>query len=207
MIIPDGCAVDVYAVLPVGNAPDLVHDTVPHGASILDLGAGKGGLAYPLIDLGHEVVAVDESLDMLSHLRGVQAVRRRIEDLYIDRTFDVVLLVSHLANIPDEMARGALLAACRCHVSDDGVVLIERLTRDWVETVESSSTTDNGLTTRLEVLDRTAAGRLNARVHYLVAGRHWTQTFTARGLNDHELCQQLASAGLRFDRHLDEEGE
>jgi Trk K+ transport system NAD-binding subunit len=40
-----------------------------------------GRVTHPLIELGHEVAAVDESPEMLARVRGAQTVLARIQDL------------------------------------------------------------------------------------------------------------------------------
>ena len=52
-------------------------------------------MTHPLVALGHPVVAVDESPEMLARVRGAETVRARIQDLDLGRTFDAVL-ASHL---------------------------------------------------------------------------------------------------------------
>ncbi|WP_220182865.1 class I SAM-dependent methyltransferase [Sphaerisporangium album] len=69
-ITPDGCAVDYYATLKPRGEPERIHAAIPEGASILELGAGAGRITHSLLALGHEVVAVDESAEMLAHIRG-----------------------------------------------------------------------------------------------------------------------------------------
>ena len=125
MITPDGCAVDFYALMPAFGEPAIVHDAAGPGASILELGSGAGRVTHPLIALGHQVVAVDESPEMLAHVRDAETVQARIEDLTLDRRFDAVLLASHLINA-DEPTRSTFLAACRRHVADDGCVIIQQ---------------------------------------------------------------------------------
>jgi 2-polyprenyl-3-methyl-5-hydroxy-6-metoxy-1,4-benzoquinol methylase len=44
-ITADGCAVEVYLLLPPLGEPELIADAVPAGASILDLGCGVGRIA------------------------------------------------------------------------------------------------------------------------------------------------------------------
>jgi hypothetical protein len=51
VITPDGCAVELYALLPPGGEPEIVHGAVPEGASILELGAGTGRMTHPLLEL------------------------------------------------------------------------------------------------------------------------------------------------------------
>ena len=87
VITPDGCAVDFYARMTAMGEPEIVHDAIPAGASILELGCGAGRVTHPLVALGHPVTAVDESPEMLAHVRGAETVRARIEDLALGRRF------------------------------------------------------------------------------------------------------------------------
>src|SRR4030095_7001779 len=109
-ITPDGCAVELYALLQPMGEPEIVHAAVPAGASVLELGAGAGRVTHPLLALGHPVVAVDEAAEMPGHMRGADTVRARIEGLDLHRRFDVVLLASFLVNTDDRDARRRFLA-------------------------------------------------------------------------------------------------
>src|SRR5438093_6907399 len=86
------------------------------GSSILELGCGAGRVTHPLVALGHPVVAVDESPEMLAHVRGAETVRARIQDLRLGRPFDAVLLASFLVNVADHGLRRRTLEVCREHV-------------------------------------------------------------------------------------------
>ena len=66
VITPDGCAVELYRLLPPMGEPEIVHAAIPAGAAILELGAGAGRVTHALVALGHPVVAVDESAEMLA---------------------------------------------------------------------------------------------------------------------------------------------
>ena len=130
-ITPDGCPVELYTRLPAGRTPQFIHDAIPPDASILELGSGAGRITLPLLELGHEVVAVDESSDMLACINNSETIESRIEDLALDRRFDVVLLMSHLIEKPDIEQSRAFLRTCRAHVKDHGQVLIQRDSPDW----------------------------------------------------------------------------
>jgi len=54
----DGSPVEVYRRLPAMGEPELAHALFP-GGRVLDLGAGTGRIADPLVALGHDVLAVD----------------------------------------------------------------------------------------------------------------------------------------------------
>jgi SAM-dependent methyltransferase len=101
----DGCAVDLYRQLPAMGEAAIVHAAIPSGVGVLDLGCGSGRIAHPLIDLGHPVVGVDHSADMLAHVHGAETVCAPIAGLDLGRTFGGVLLASHLINAPDAADR------------------------------------------------------------------------------------------------------
>ncbi|WP_328605353.1 hypothetical protein OG943_35855 [Amycolatopsis sp. NBC_00345] len=50
-------------------------------------------MTHPLVALSHRVVAVDDSPEMLAHVRGAETVCARIGDLRLGRRFGGVLLV------------------------------------------------------------------------------------------------------------------
>jgi SAM-dependent methyltransferase len=202
VITPDGCAVEFYARMPALGEPAIVHDAVGAGASILELGCGTGRITHPLSALGHLVVAVDESPEMLAHVHGAETVCARIEDLALGRCFDAVLLASNLINAPDEATRAAILGACRRHVADDGSVIIQQHAPDWFATAPETERTVAGITMRLRDVSRPGPDLLSATAEYVSGDQRWTQTFTAKRLGDAELAASLAAAGLRLDRFL-----
>jgi SAM-dependent methyltransferase len=201
-ITADGCAVDVYLRLPVMGEPELIDGAVPAGASILDLGAGVGRVADPLVALGHRVVAVDDSPDMLAHVRAAEPVLSTIEELALGERFGAVVMASNLANTPDERTRRALFAAARRHA--DGLVLCQWHTPDWFDALRPGPGRPGQVgpvTTRLDV--HTVADRIvDATVEYQVDGHTWTQRFRARRFDEAELAAELAANGLVFDRFL-----
>jgi SAM-dependent methyltransferase len=230
VITPDGCSVEFYGLLPSMGEPEIVHDAIPPGASILELGAGAGRMTHPLVALGHPVVAVDESGEMLARIRGAEArrertgagrtastsaglasvgaetVQARIQGLDLGRRFDAVVLASFLVNEPDDNLRGRFLRACRDHVGDDGCVLVQRHPTAWFDEAAEGERTRGGITFRLRDLARPEPGLLSATVEYQVGERVWTQWFTARRLDDGALAAVLAEAGLAVDAYLTGDG-
>ena len=204
-ITPDGCAVDFYAMMPAREEPEIIHRAGPPNGSILELGCGAGRVTHPLIDLGHTVVGVDESPEMLAHVRGARTVAASIEGLDLGERFDVVVLSSHLVNVPDDDQLEAFLATCARHVLDTGCVVIQRHPVSWFDTLEptrrSRPTADGGdtVTFVLDGISRPAPDLVAATAEYLVGDRHWTQTFVARRLDDDSLRLALTAAGLRLD--------
>jgi SAM-dependent methyltransferase len=203
-ITPDGCAVDFYAQLPDYGEPAIVHDAAGAGASILELGCGAGRVTRPLAALGHEVVAVDESPEMLAHVRGAETVCARIEDLRLGRRFGAVLLASHLINADDE-TRSAFLAACWRHLAHDGCVIVQQHAPEWFSALSQTEIARDGVIYRIRDVSRPAPNQVSATVEYLAGDNRWTQTFTATRLDETELAAALAAAGLRLDRYLTED--
>jgi SAM-dependent methyltransferase len=202
IITPDGCAVDFYARLTAMGEPEIVHGAIRPGASILELGCGAGRVTHPLVALGHPVVAVDESAEMLAHVRGAETVRARIQDLALGRRFGVVLLASQLISTDDAAERSAFLATCRDHVAADGCVIIQQHAPGWFATAADAEHVKDGIVFRVRNVSRPAPDLISAVMEYVDGDRVWTHAFTARRLDDAELTAVLAGAGLRLDRFL-----
>lgn len=206
VITPDGCAVELYRVLPAMGEPEVVHGAIPAGAGILELGAGAGRVTHRLVALGHPVVAVDESAEMLAWVHEAEVVRARIQDLDLGRRFDVVLLASFLVNTDDDDLRRRFLEACRRHVRKQGCVLVQRHPPAWFDQVAEGERVDGGIIFRLRDLGRPGPGLLAATAEYQVDERVWTQRFTAKRLGDEALAAALAEAGLVVDAYLTGDG-
>lgn len=203
VITPDGCAVEFYALLPPGHEPEIVHAAVPsEGASILELGAGTGRIADILAALGHPVVAVDESAEMLARIRTAETVCAPVQGLALGRTFDVVLLASFLINTPDEPLRAAFLQTCARHVAARGCVIIQQHPPGWFTAVTQTQHETAGITFRLTNLSRPGPGLVSATAEYQDGERVWTHTFTAARLDEPVLTAAFRAAGLILDRYL-----
>ena len=199
-ITPDGCAVDFYALLPAMGEPEIVHAAVPPGAAILELGCGTGRLLRPLAALGHPVLGVDESPDMLARIPDLPTVRSTIEELRLDRTFGVVLLASNMINAPAAV-RQEFLATCRAHVSPDGVVVLQQHQPDWFTTAAPDELVVGGIRRVIRSVER-AGTHLTVTIEYQVGDRVWTHTFSPCPISEQQLTAGLATAGLTFGQWL-----
>jgi SAM-dependent methyltransferase len=200
-ITPDGCAVEIYTRLPVGTEPDVIAAAVPPPASLLELGSGAGRVTHPLLRLGFQVTAVDESAAMLARIDGAEVVCSSIEDLRLGRTFDVVLLGSFLIHAGNPDVCDAIVRTCRRHVADDGVVLIQREGADWHDVLPRESVTAGG-TVRVVSSTPAGPGVRSVHVEYEFPDGRWTQTFLSRPLDDAQFDGLLAKAGLAVQRYL-----
>lgn len=200
-LAPDGSPVGLYLAIGTEGEPELIHSAIPDASEVLDLGCGVGRITHALVALGHPVIAVDESAEMLAHVRGAPTVRSKIEDLRLGRTFPCVLLMSNLVNASTEVTRMALLRSCRRHVASDGRVLIERYDPKMHVREGTWTGTYGGLSITVE---RKGKGRTAyAKITYEHPdGRHWTHEGfgTPRILGDEDMRRALASADLDLVR-------
>ncbi|MFF3912615.1 class I SAM-dependent methyltransferase [Streptomyces sp. NPDC001852] len=202
-ITPDGCAVELYERLPVGDEPDIIAAAVPAGAHILELGSGVGRMTHPLLERGFTVTAVDESADMLSRVRGARTICGSIEQLDLDgEEFDVVMLASFLVHAGDEEVRRGLLRTCARHVAKDGCVLIQREGEDYHTNVPRERVDPSGFTVRVVSAEPVGNGANSVRVEYDFPDARWTQTFLARPLTKEQFESALQEAGLEVDAYL-----
>jgi SAM-dependent methyltransferase len=204
-ITPDGCAVQLYTRLPIGPEPDIIASAVPAGAHLLELGCGVGRMTHPLLERGFRVTAVDESPEMLEHVRGARTVLSPIEDLDLGETFDAVLLASFLVHTGDAEVRRGLLRTCVRHVAEDGCVLIQREGEDFHTDLPRERVDPSGFTVRIVSSEPVGEGVRSVRAEYEFPDAAWTQTFRARPLTKEQFEEALGEAGLRVDRYLTED--
>ncbi|MEU8649193.1 class I SAM-dependent methyltransferase [Streptomyces sp. NPDC048737] len=202
VITPDGCAVELYSRLPVGEEPDIVTAAVPAGAHILELGCGVGRMTRPLLERGFTITAVDESAEMLDRVRGARTVCGPVEDLDLHETFDAVMLASFLVHAGDEEVRRGMLRTCARHVARDGCVLIQREGEDYHTDLPRERVHPSGFTLRILSSEPVGDGVHSVRAEYVFPDATWTQTFRARPMGEEEFEEALAEAGLRVDRYL-----
>ncbi|MCX5413274.1 bifunctional 2-polyprenyl-6-hydroxyphenol methylase/3-demethylubiquinol 3-O-methyltransferase UbiG [Streptomyces sp. NBC_00059] len=207
-ITPDGCAVELYARLSAGTEPEVIGSVLPPGASVLELGCGAGRVTHPLVELGFVVTAVDESAQMLERVHGARTVRSPIEDLDLgEERFDAVVLGSFLVHTSDHRDREGLLGACRRHVKDDGVVLIQREGADYHSDLpREREDRQAGCTIRILSAEPLGDGVDEVRAEYVFEDARWTQTFRSRALSVERFEAYLGEAGLVVDRCLTPDG-
>jgi SAM-dependent methyltransferase len=202
-VASDGSPVAIYLALPPGDTPSLIHSAVPPGGSILELGSGPGRITRPLTDLGHTVVAVDNSEEMLSHIDYTETNLADVFELDLGKTYDAVVAGSHLINTPDAARRFALLSVCRRHVDPEGVVLIERYEPTWAAAPLPSQTQVGPVLITFEPL-RVETDEFRGRVIYALNQETWTQEFEAANLTEDALAEEAMTVGLHLKRWLND---
>lgn len=195
----------LYTRLPIGPEPDIIASAVPAGAHLLELGCGVGRMPHPLLERGFRVTAVDESPEMLEHVRGARTVLSPIEDLDLGETFGAVLLASFLVHTGDAEVRRGLLRTCVRHVAEDGCVLIQREGEDFHTDLPRERVDPSGFTVRIVSSEPVGEGVRSVRAEYEFPDATWTQTFRARPLTEEQFEEALGEAGLRVDRYLTED--
>jgi SAM-dependent methyltransferase len=204
VVAPDGSPLAIYQAMPPGPVPALVHAAVRPGGTILELGSGPGRMTHPLVGRGHPVVAVDDSPAMLAAIDGAETVLADLHELRLDgdRRFDCVLAASHLINDPDPARRSSLLATCRHHVADDGVVLIQRYDPAWTETPTSGWGEVGPVEIDVEVHTHRPPD-FDATITYTLGPHSWSQTITATAITDAQLATEAGTHDLALTRWLD----
>ncbi|MEV4109715.1 class I SAM-dependent methyltransferase [Nonomuraea sp. NPDC049695] len=206
-ITPDGSPVEFYTLLSPGGEAEIVAQVTPPGGSVLELGAGVGRVTHPLVGLGFEVVAVDESAEMLAHVRGATTVLARVQELRLDRRFGTVTLASQLVNTVDDAARRELIAACARHVKPGGAVLIQWIPAEGHDRWQvGRGRQDGDITITMAAVEEVAPGLFHATMRYTYGDdKVWTQSFASKRLTDDELSAALAAEGLRLERFVTED--
>jgi SAM-dependent methyltransferase len=182
-VAPDGSPVELYRRLPSRGEGELVAAAVSRPASLLELGCGAGRVTRQLVARGYSVVAVDESPEMLAHVRDAETVCARIEELDLGRRFDAALLLSNLLTVEPEQ-RHAFLEACARHAD---LLVVETLPLGWQPPPSVR-------------VDKIEAGVVHGEVFY----EGWSHAFAMRVFADEaELAEALGE--WRLDRWLDRE--
>ncbi|NHA69124.1 class I SAM-dependent methyltransferase [Phycicoccus flavus] len=160
---------------------------------MLDLGCGTGRIADPLALEGHDVLAVDESADMLAEVQHARTLCASIGSLSLDTRFDVVLLLSHLINGTDGEE---LLEVAAKHVTGRGSVLVQRLEpgRDW----RPGAVIQGDVTISLDSI-RVSGSIIEATTEYVLGERSWRQPWRMRVIDDAELSAMTKRLGLTIE--------
>jgi len=201
-ITPDGCAVELYSRLSIGQEPDIIAAAVPAGARILELGSGVGRVTHPLLERGFTVTAVDESAEMLERVQGARTICGPIENLDLGETFDVVMLASFLVHAGDAEVRRGLLRTCVRHVAAGGCVLIQREGEDYHTNLPRERIDPSGFIVRMVSAEPVGDGVDSVHAEYVFPDAVWTQTFLSRPLTKDQFEEALVEAGLKVDSYL-----
>lgn len=194
----DGSVVEIYRRMPSLGEVERIHSLLPPRSSVLDLGAGTGRIANALTALGHRVTAVDDSAEMLEHVRCARTVQARIEDLRLAERFDAVLLISSLINYPDTQLLRSMLASVTHHLAPAGKAIIEWSPPSYFAERPTGWTGTHvkaGVTMSLAIHSN-RGGVIDAELVVAVDDQQWCQRQTMRRITLATLRRELARAGL-----------
>lgn len=199
-ITRDGSLVEIYRRVSVTDELDRITALCEPGSSVLDLGSGAGRISNPLAERGFQVTAVDDSDDMLAHVRGARTVQARIEDLRLPEKYDCVLLASSLVNYPGADARRGLLATVAHHLKPTGKAVIQWRPPDWFaqRPVGSYHRADGAMQQTMTILHNDGDVVLGEfTLEY--GGQSLTQSLEAHRVGVDELRALLDAVGLTLD--------
>ncbi len=200
---PDGSPVAVFAALPARGVPEVLHGQMLAGDTVLELGCGAGRYTRGLLDLGHPVVAVDASAEMLALVdERAEHVQADVFALDLRHRFDTVVAASYLVNQWPPL----LLSSCARHVAADGAVIVQRYAPEWARAAEVGEATVGPVTIRFDPI-ACVDDRLVATVTYTLDARTWTQMIDAQVLDDDTLQRYASYSGLGVDGVIDDYGE
>ena len=149
-------------------------------AALLELGIGLSGVRQAVID-------ADASIDDLAAMD-------------LGARFDLVVLGSHLINLPDDDRRSAFVQLAARHVAGGGRVLVEHHPIDWAEMAGPTTPTPGAEVGMDEV--RRHPPFVSAISTFDIGGRFVRQPFTARVLSEAELAEAVGACGLAVRRRL-----
>ncbi|PON18079.1 class I SAM-dependent methyltransferase [Candidatus Entotheonella serta] len=185
--------------------------------SILDLGCGTGILAAAYAQAGHAVVGVDPSPAMLAfasqrpHGEMVTWVESMAQDYRADQRFDLIIMTGHAFQflLTDDDIQAALLTF-RHHLTHDGHVVFEtrnpvvRIWDAWTPERSRQVAEIDGIGTveawtQVDIEERDRIG-FTMSFHFHNTGETLTSSSWLRLLNQSEVHEHMAQAGLRIDR-------
>ena len=143
---PDEGFAELYAQLPdVSDPKPWLGWARQANPPVLYLGIGTGRIAVPLAAAGIQLVGVDAHPGMLRRLAErlprVQLIRARIEDLDLDRRFDLVMVPSGILDTTPRLQRAAL------HVALGGRLAFELMNPHWLKAASHPGVRVRSMTT------------------------------------------------------------
>jgi SAM-dependent methyltransferase len=199
-LTPDGSAVELYELSPLRGEDELIDAAIEPGSSILELGCGVGRITRPLLARGHQVVAVDESPDMIARVPETETICSTIGDLRLERRFDVVLMMSYLINVADDEERQRLLRTCAHHVRPGGSVLLQQQQPGMLR--GPSVMADEHRKMVVSDVEELPGNRQAATLTYTIGEHTWSQRILTQNLSDDQLAAELSEAGLELSEYL-----
>lgn len=130
-----GFFAEFYDLLHAGNWDVQVYPRLlkPYGSKVLELGSGTGRIAIPLAEAGYSVTGLENAQDMIALLNKKPYPRERLKviqgdarDFDLHETYDAILLSCNFINhFMDSMDVIRILASCKRHLNDGGVIIVD----------------------------------------------------------------------------------
>jgi hypothetical protein len=166
---------------------------------VIDGMAGAGRISAALLAAGVAIERMRQAvIDAGFSATDLEAAS--LDDVLIGDRFHVVVLGSHLVNVPEPDRRSRFLRFAARQLADRATLIVEHHPVDWADTAAAVPATPGGGPGMAEV--RRHPPFVSAVSVFDAFGRIERQAFTARVLSDGELASELAGSGLEPTRRL-----
>lgn len=156
--------------------------------------AGAGRICAALLELGISLGEVRQAVVV------AEAWPADLDGLDLRDRFDLVVLGSHLINVPQAERRSAFIRLATRHLGERGRLIVEHHPVDWADTAADVEPTPGSSLGMVNV--RRDPPFVSAVSVYDAFGRVVRQPFTARVLSEAELAEALAACGLAAGKRL-----
>ena len=169
---------------------------LPPAATVLDVACGAGRHARALQNLGHRLVGIDLSRDLLADAHDIQRVRADMRALPFEGAFDAATSFFTSFGYFDDAGNRAALGSIARAIRAGGAFLLDFLNAIAVESqlVPESEEDRKGRTYR--VRRRIESGRVIKDVVIEEEGLTMSYTESVRLYHHHDLVNLLKNAGL-----------
>jgi SAM-dependent methyltransferase len=174
-----------------------IAEKFPSPCRILELGCGCGYISVPLLRLGYEVVGVDANPEMLKVAKeacpNLETITSRIEDLALDKKFNLVILSPLIFNRANDSIRLKIIEKAVAHLDINGFLGIQLLRPSWLNKSQVYDSPNQKVIYE-SFDDNYLIGSGN--IIYYFEDIHYVERFIAQGFDDETLETYLKKWGL-----------
>jgi SAM-dependent methyltransferase len=169
---------------------------LPEGARVLDVACGAGRHARALTEIGHYVVGVDLSRDLLAEARDVTCVRGDMRRLPFHGTFDAATSFFTSFGYFDDAGNRATMESVAAAIRSGGVFFLDFFNAIAVATQLVPASEEQREDRTYRIARRVEDGRVVKDVVIEEEGLTMSYRESVRLYHHHDLIRLLKAAGL-----------